>query len=341
MKWYYIDGPRRVGPIDENEWAEMVRTGKIRPETLVWHEGMDSRWLPLSEIPPEDPEDASQEEAPEESEEPEASDEDLEPETETPEAFVERVTPRDYTIRVGQCVAQAWSVFIARIGVLVGATFVAGAIFAVSAVVPVLDYLVPLLLHGVLMGGLMLISLRALRREPMEIADLFAGFHQPVFMQLVLQTLVSSTIWQLCFIPALIAMKMMGVDPEAAINAARNGTFEAITTDPQTAMVLLLVLMTCSIPAVYFVYCWMFSVPLIIDKGLPFWPAMQLSRRKVLQHPWKVGVLSMVAGLVAASGLLLLGLGFIITAPLYTLIMLALYEEIFRTEPPGPGEPQA
>ncbi|XHR28421.1 MAG: GYF domain-containing protein [Chthoniobacteraceae bacterium] len=334
MKWYYIDGPRRVGPIDETEWAEMVRTGKIRPETLVWHEGMDSHWLPLSEIPPEAPEAASEEEAPEEAEA-------LELEPETPEAFVERVTPRDYTFSVSECVAWAWSAFVARIGVLVGATFVAGAIFAVSAVVPVLDYLVPLLLHGVLMGGLMLISLRALRKEPTEIADLFAGFRKPVFMQLMLQTLVSSTIWQLCFIPALIAMKMLGVDPEAAINAARNGAFEAITTDPQTAMVLLLVLMTCSIPAVYFVYCWMFSVPLIIDKGLPFWPAMQLSRRKVLRHPWKVGILSTVAGLVAASGLLLLGIGFILTAPLYTLIMLALYEEIFRTEPPNPGEPQA
>jgi uncharacterized membrane protein len=84
----------------------------------------------------------------------------------------------------------------------------------------------------------------------------------------------------------------------------------------------------------------MYSIPLIIDRGLPFWPAMQLSRRKVLQHPWKVGMLSLVAGIISAAGIVLAGIGLILTAPLYTMIMLVLYEDMFQDGPlpPASGE---
>ncbi len=333
MNWYYIDGPRRVGPMDEPEWAALVREGKIRPETLVWHEGMGQRWVPFSEIPPEslpmEAEPAEQEPA---------------SEPETPEAFVERVTPQDYPVRLGACVSRGCSVLFSRFGLLVGTMFVFLALSAVSSMLPVLEYLFPLLFYGVLLGGVFHVYLGAMRGQPVEISDLFAGFRPPGFMQLVLQTLVSATVWQLCFLPSIIAMKVLGVDPTPALNAARNGTFEALAIDPQTAMVLLLVLLACVIPAFYFAFCWMFSIPLIIDRGLPFWPAMQLSRRKVLQHPWRIGVLAAAAGLVSAAGLVFFGVGVILTAPLYPLVMLQLYEEMFApqsNQPTEPGKPEA
>jgi uncharacterized membrane protein len=317
MNWYYIDGPLRVGPLNETEWAELVRSGKIQPETLVWHVGMDDRWLPFAQLPPEA--------APEPPEEPQ--DEEM-PETESPEAFAARMAAQDYQVPIRLCLSRAWRVFKSRFWLLVGATLLVAAILITASVMPVLEYLVPMLFHGVLIGGLYLIYLRVMRGEAVDLADIFAGFQPPLFKQLALQTLISSLVWQVSFIPTLLAMKALGVDPEKAANAFSHGVFDSIT-DPQTAMVLLLVLMTCSIPAVYFTFCWMFSIPLIVDKGLSFWPAMQLSRRKVLQHPWRIGVLSVAAGVMAASGLLLLGIGFLFTVPLYSLAMLHLYEEMF------------
>ncbi|MCX6966451.1 MAG: glycerophosphoryl diester phosphodiesterase membrane domain-containing protein [Verrucomicrobia bacterium] len=129
---------------------------------------------------------------------------------------------------------------------------------------------------------------------------------------------------ELCFLPALIAMKMKGVTLENL-----EATF---TSDPQTALVLMLVFLACSIPAVYFGFCWMFALPLVVDKGLSFWPAMQLSRNKVLQHPWRIGVLLAVAGIYGFSGALLFGIGILFTLPLYFGIKLALYEAIFRQD---------
>lgn len=41
----------------------------------------------------------------------------------------------------------------------------------------------------------------------------------------------------------------------------------------------------CFIPGIYLTVIWAFSVPLVADKGLDFWPAMELSR-KVVNRVW-------------------------------------------------------
>jgi len=40
MNWFYVEAGQQVGPVDDAQLAEMVRSGKINTETLVWREGM-------------------------------------------------------------------------------------------------------------------------------------------------------------------------------------------------------------------------------------------------------------------------------------------------------------
>ena len=42
MKWYYADGGRQVGPVEDTQLDDLVRAGAIRDDTLVWREGMAS-----------------------------------------------------------------------------------------------------------------------------------------------------------------------------------------------------------------------------------------------------------------------------------------------------------
>jgi uncharacterized RDD family membrane protein YckC len=42
MKWYYADGGRQVGPVEDAQLDELVRSGAVRDDTLVWREGMAS-----------------------------------------------------------------------------------------------------------------------------------------------------------------------------------------------------------------------------------------------------------------------------------------------------------
>lgn len=40
MKWYYAEAGRPVGPIQQNDFYELAKAGKISSKTLVWHPGM-------------------------------------------------------------------------------------------------------------------------------------------------------------------------------------------------------------------------------------------------------------------------------------------------------------
>src|SRR5689334_5696493 len=40
MKWYYAEGGRQVGPVEESALDDLVRQGVVRDDTLVWREGM-------------------------------------------------------------------------------------------------------------------------------------------------------------------------------------------------------------------------------------------------------------------------------------------------------------
>jgi len=129
---------------------------------------------------------------------------------------------------------------------------------------------------------------------------------------------------------------MLGFD---ATNVDQASITARLQSDPNAFLVLLLVLLTCLIPAIYFAFCWMFAVPLIVDKRMNFWPAMQLSRRKVLQHPWRISVVSVVAGILGIAGVVGFLICVFLTLPLYFLVMLYLYEDMFN-EPRKPGTPQ-
>ena len=47
MNWYYAVGEERRGPLGEADFQQMVAQGIIKPDTLVWREGM-AAWEPWS-----------------------------------------------------------------------------------------------------------------------------------------------------------------------------------------------------------------------------------------------------------------------------------------------------
>ena len=333
MNWYYIDGPLRVGPIPDTEWAELVRSGKIQPDTLVWQEGME-KWTPFREASPPAVEPPPFGAAPEPT-----------VEAEDPNTFAARVVDLDYAASLRRCISRGWKAFLSDYWMLVGSTFLIYALTLAGASLPVVHTAMSMGLQGVLLGGLYCVGLRILRGEPAFIRDLFSGFSLALLKPLLLTTLVSFLVMVVCFLPATIATEVMGMIPanfEAMMTGDPQSQAQALTllwqtwtADPQKTLVWLLVILTCSLPAVYFTFCWMFSIPLIVDKGLDFWPAMQLSRRKVLQHPWRVAVLVLAAEALGFSGALGFGIGVIFTLPLAFLVKLALYEEIFNNAPPS------
>jgi len=83
------------------------------------------------------------------------------------------------------------------------------------------------------------------------------------------------------------------------------------------------------LPGIYLAVSYIFTFPLIADKKLEFWAAMELSRRVVTKHWFSALGLIIVAGLVAALGVLALVIGLLVTAPIAGASLAVAYEELF------------
>src|SRR6185503_18522664 len=79
----------------------------------------------------------------------------------------------------------------------------------------------------------------------------------------------------------------------------------------------------------FLLMCWLFTLPLIIDKRLDFWSAMELSRKMVCKHWFKIFGLSLVMLLVLAAGLMVFCVGIFAAIPVMVASLMYAYEDIF------------
>lgn len=94
------------------------------------------------------------------------------------------------------------------------------------------------------------------------------------------------------------------------------------------------------LPFIYLSVCYLpFVGLLILDKQLDFWPAMELSRKVVTKHWWKVFGLVLLSCVVALAGVLVCGVGFFVTLPLAQAATVYAYEDIFGARNPEPAPP--
>jgi hypothetical protein len=85
----------------------------------------------------------------------------------------------------------------------------------------------------------------------------------------------------------------------------------------------------CVIPGIYLSTSWIFALPLVIDRRLPFWDAMELSRKVVAKHWFLVFAFLLVMGLLAACGVIACCVGIFVTMPIASLALMYAYEDIF------------
>jgi uncharacterized RDD family membrane protein YckC len=51
MNWHYVEQGQQMGPVSDEQLAQLVQAGKINGETLVWREGL-ANWSPYREVNP-------------------------------------------------------------------------------------------------------------------------------------------------------------------------------------------------------------------------------------------------------------------------------------------------
>jgi uncharacterized membrane protein len=83
------------------------------------------------------------------------------------------------------------------------------------------------------------------------------------------------------------------------------------------------------IPGIYLTVAYLFAPFLIVEKNIDFWPAMEISRKKVNKHWFGILGFSIVIVLINFIGCIPFFIGLFISIPLSTCIITMAYRNIF------------
>ncbi|MEN8135362.1 MAG: hypothetical protein ABFS18_07465 [Thermodesulfobacteriota bacterium] len=89
------------------------------------------------------------------------------------------------------------------------------------------------------------------------------------------------------------------------------------------------------IPFIYLSIAYLLVMPLIIDKGMGPWQAMEASRKGIQQHWFKVFGLYFLMGIICSLSAIPAGIGLIWTVPMFIMVGGILYREIFGVSQQG------
>ncbi|MCA1765050.1 MAG: hypothetical protein LC633_02160, partial [Desulfobulbaceae bacterium] len=83
------------------------------------------------------------------------------------------------------------------------------------------------------------------------------------------------------------------------------------------------------IPGIYLSVAYALVIPLVIDKEMSPWQAMETSRKGVQRHWFKVFGLYIVMSIICFISAIPMGLGLIWTVPMFFMVNGILYREVF------------
>ena len=221
------------------------------------------------------------------------------PATPDPEALEREVLARDYVLGIRSCVRRGWALVRSDFWPLVGIT------------------------------ALILVLLAAAG----SIGEASQSIGHLSFNTSVLSVLLSGPLMgglYLCFLKKLRGEK---IRVETAFLGFSTSLLQLFLAGFVTEVLVVLGILCLVLPGIYLVVAWFFTLPLVIDKRLDFWPAMRLSLRTITQHWWKFFGFLLVLGVLNLAGLLACFFGVFVTLPVSFAALMFAYEDIFN--PPG------
>jgi predicted Ser/Thr protein kinase len=93
------------------------------------------------------------------------------------------------------------------------------------------------------------------------------------------------------------------------------------------------------LPGLYLFVAWGFAVPIVADKRMDFWPALELSRKVITKHWFHFFGLFLIAIVLCIAGLACCFVGIFITVPLAMITAMYAYEDIFGAGAPPLNQP--
>lgn len=237
------------------------------------------------------------------------------------------VEQRGYDFTIGSVLSRTWDLVKGNFWPSVGVTLLCYLILVGSQQIPLLGLLAVFLVQPQIMAGLNWYFLKQFRGEPATLNDSFEGFRRGYGQQALYMLIVTGIMLgaiAACAIP--LAIVIPAISSVSSEGGNTSGIFVAI---------LIVVLVPIVLAIWYFMFCWLFTPILILDRGLKAMEAMKLSRRVVRLRFWKLLGLFLVVGLMCMVSVLLICVGLLVMLPVAFGVLSRIYEDIFGEREPA------
>jgi len=219
-----------------------------------------------------------------------------------------------YQIEISRYISMAWENFKKAPGQYIGYLTVFFAILMGLSMVPLGTLATP-----IFSIGFAIVANKIQRGEQIEFGNFFGGLKSNPG-HLILVGLISGLIIAAIMIPIFL---VGGVSMFLTIGTEGTPDFSALNV----GLLVVLSFLTL-IPIIYLGLSWSWATYFVAFKGLDFWPAMEASRKIITREWFSFFGFSIVLGLIGMAGVLCLGFGVLVTAPLVSIASFIAFEQI-------------
>ena len=297
---------KEYGPVTAEQLRQWFGEGRVNGQTLIRPEA-ETEWRPLSSVP--EFADLLQS----------ATASSSVPFASAPGARVappiETVLARDFNLDIGACISRSWELLKAHFWPMVG----------ISALIMVISAAINQIIG---LGSRSAVQTMILSRHVTPFGISMVTFTSllgaPVYTVLTAGTFK--------YYLRLIRGEQATIgDAFAGFSAAAG---QLILLGLVTGILNLIGFLLCLIPGIYLSVSWVFALPLVIDRGLGFWEAMEVSRKVVSKHWFITFAFLLVIGLLGACGAIACCIGILVTMPITLGALLYAYEDLFTRQGP-------
>lgn len=222
---------------------------------------------------------------------------------------IEEALARGYDFSIGELISESWNRVKGTKGIIIGGFLV---------------FYVVLMLATLILGG---------------VIGIFGALSENLFLAFVGEIVISLLASALAY-PFMAGINMVGIRRAADQPISFNEIFSHFgRTVPLviTAVVMMLLIylgmFLLLIPGIYLGVAYLLAIPLVVERGLSPWQALEASRKAITQHWFKVFGLFLLLGLIVMVSAIPLGIGLVWTIPLMVIAMGVLYRTIFGVLP--------
>jgi GYF domain 2 len=284
---------KQYGPVTAEDLRKWIAEGRLSEKSLAQAQG-ETEWKQLSAFPELADAFATQSAAPNA------------PSVAIPDDLLER----DYELDIGGCVSRGWELIKKNFWPVVGINAL------IFIIIMAFNQITGLFTSPIVQG--------MIRQHHVSPGGIFV---------IVLVTIVSAPVYTLLMAGLFKYFLKMIRGEHPGIGDAFAGF------GPSTGQLILLGLVMnfltligyvlCLVPGIYLAVAWFFAVPLVIDKQMGFWQAMELSRKMVNKHWFLVFAFLLVYGLLSVAGIVACCIGIFVTMPIGLAALMYAYETIF------------